>query len=281
MKRYSVNKVLLKSLLKNNTSNSAFTLAEILITLGIIGVVAALTMPALINRTRNKELHTAFLKTYSELNQVAQKYYVDNGISITEATIDAPNNLATQIMTEYYKEATKVTTGGMGTKDEEGNYKAFYSIRTLNGHAYSGGANSNGSNSSFMCDNSPFFQTASGALFIFNDKAREGDPTGTVVCVDVNGQKAPNRYGMDYFLFAFTKDSKVVPMGDINQTNIGGANSNGSATNFFKNGAAFCSNSVDDISKNISCAYYALSNTHPTKTGKDYWNDFLGEVSFR
>ena len=281
MKRYSVNKVLLKSLLKNNTSNSAFTLAEILITLGIIGVVAALTMPALINRTRNKELHTAFLKTYSELNQVAQKYYVDNGISITEATIDAHSNLATQIMTEYYKGATKVTAGGMGTKDEEGNYKAFYSIRTLNGHAYSGGANSNGSNSSFMCDNSPFFQTASGALFIFNDNATEGDPTGPVVCVDVNGQKAPNRYGMDYFLFAFTKDSKVVPMGDINQTNIGGASSNGSASNFFKNGAAFCSNSVDDISKNISCAYYALSNTHPTKTGKDYWNDFLGEVSFR
>ena len=40
----------------------AFTLAEVLITLGIIGVVVAMTLPALINKTRNKELHTAFLK---------------------------------------------------------------------------------------------------------------------------------------------------------------------------------------------------------------------------
>lgn len=35
-----------------------FTLAEVLITLGIIGVVAAMTMPTLINNTKNKELET-------------------------------------------------------------------------------------------------------------------------------------------------------------------------------------------------------------------------------
>lgn len=34
----------------------AFTLAEVLITLGIIGVVAAMTLPSLVNRTRQKEL---------------------------------------------------------------------------------------------------------------------------------------------------------------------------------------------------------------------------------
>ena len=50
---------------------NGFTLAEILITLGIIGVVAAMTMPVLFNKTQNKELQTAFLKTYSELSQLA------------------------------------------------------------------------------------------------------------------------------------------------------------------------------------------------------------------
>lgn len=273
--------VKLKSMSFQNKQEQAFTLAEVLITLGIIGVVAALTLPSLINRTKNRELHTAFLKTYSELNQVAQKYYADNEISVTEANIDSHSNLSSQIMTEYYKGATKLTNGGMGTKDEEGNYKAFYSIRTLNGHKYSGGENSQGSNSSFICDNSPFYLTASGAVIIFNDNATGKDQTGPVVCVDVNGQKAPNRYGMDYFLFAFTKDGKVVPMGDTNQTSIGTVATNGSAGNFFKIGSHNCLNNVDDISKNTSCAYYALSNTHPNKTGKDYWNDFLGEVSFR
>ena len=33
----------------------AFTLAEVLITLGIIGVVAAITLPSVINNTKNKE----------------------------------------------------------------------------------------------------------------------------------------------------------------------------------------------------------------------------------
>lgn len=38
----------------------AFTLAEVLITLGIIGVVAAMTMPSLIQNKQKKELETAF-----------------------------------------------------------------------------------------------------------------------------------------------------------------------------------------------------------------------------
>ena len=36
--------------------NKGFTLAEVLITLGIIGVVAAMTLPALVNHTQGKEL---------------------------------------------------------------------------------------------------------------------------------------------------------------------------------------------------------------------------------
>lgn len=273
--------VKLKSMSFQNKQEQAFTLAEVLITLGIIGVVAALTLPSLINRTKNRELHTAFLKTFSELNQVAQKYYADMGETVTDTSFATQSNLADEIMTKYYKGSTKITSNGMGTDDGNGNFLAFYSIRTLSGKAYSGGANSLGKNSSFICDNSPFYQTASGALFIFNDKAETETQNGPVVCVDINGKKGPNRYGMDYFLFAFTKDGKVVPMGDTNQTSIGTVATNGSAGNFFKIGSHNCLNNVDDISKNTSCAYYALSNTHPNKTGKDYWNDFLGEVSFR
>src|SRR5574344_1468101 len=47
----------------------AFTLAEVLITLGIIGVVAALTIPTLINSYQEKANVSKFLKTYSALNQ--------------------------------------------------------------------------------------------------------------------------------------------------------------------------------------------------------------------
>ena len=60
--------------------NTAFTLAEVLITLGIIGVVAAMTLPTLINNY-NKAVAVAKLqKAYSAMNQafkMAEVKYVN------------------------------------------------------------------------------------------------------------------------------------------------------------------------------------------------------------
>lgn len=51
--------------------SNGFTLAEVLITLGIIGVVAAMTMPSLIANYNGKKYRTAFKKTISVLSQAA------------------------------------------------------------------------------------------------------------------------------------------------------------------------------------------------------------------
>ena len=45
-----------------NGTKNAFTLAEVLITLGIIGVVAAMTMPTLLNSTQGAQYRTAYKK---------------------------------------------------------------------------------------------------------------------------------------------------------------------------------------------------------------------------
>ena len=58
---------------------AAFTLAEVLITLGIIGVVAALTMPALIANYQDKVAVTRLKKVYSILSQAYQKAYYEYG----------------------------------------------------------------------------------------------------------------------------------------------------------------------------------------------------------
>ena len=60
---------------------SAFTLAEVLITLGIIGVVAALTLPSLIANYKNKEYATRAKHTYSLISQAIQKYQADAGVA--------------------------------------------------------------------------------------------------------------------------------------------------------------------------------------------------------
>lgn len=60
------------------TKRFGFTLAEVLITLGIIGVVAAMTIPTLISNTNGAKFRSQFKKTLSTLNQaglMAQAQY--------------------------------------------------------------------------------------------------------------------------------------------------------------------------------------------------------------
>ncbi len=56
----------------------AFTLAEVLITLGIIGVVAAMTIPTLMNNTGNQALVTGFKQNYAILQQAATQVIYEN-----------------------------------------------------------------------------------------------------------------------------------------------------------------------------------------------------------
>ena len=62
---------------------SAFTLAEVLITLGIIGVVAALTIPSLISNYQDKQFKTAYKKAYSDISQVVQEGIIENQFTRT------------------------------------------------------------------------------------------------------------------------------------------------------------------------------------------------------
>jgi len=52
--------------------NCGFSLAEILVTLAIIGVVASLTIPVIINNTQNQETVTKVRKMYSSLYQITE-----------------------------------------------------------------------------------------------------------------------------------------------------------------------------------------------------------------
>ncbi len=63
----------------NRKKKAAFTLAEVLITLGIIGIVAAMTMPALIQKNNNKVVEARLKKFYSVMNQAIMMAEVDYG----------------------------------------------------------------------------------------------------------------------------------------------------------------------------------------------------------
>lgn len=59
--------------------NDGFTLVEVLITLGIIGVVAALVFPSWIESYQKRKVAITLKKSYAELNQVLQIGVAENG----------------------------------------------------------------------------------------------------------------------------------------------------------------------------------------------------------
>ena len=61
------------------TNKNAFTLAEVLITLAVIGVVAALTIPPLIQSYRKQVIETRLKRFYSVINQAVKLAEIDNG----------------------------------------------------------------------------------------------------------------------------------------------------------------------------------------------------------
>ncbi len=70
------------SLCKNDKKKAAFTLAEVLITLGVIGIVAAMTLPTLIANYQKKVVETKVKTFYSKLNQAYWMSYAFNGDTV-------------------------------------------------------------------------------------------------------------------------------------------------------------------------------------------------------
>ena len=69
---------------------NGFTLAEILITLGIIGVIAALVIPALNNKINDMEFRTAYKNAFATLSEAAKQAQAANNTNLYDAL--NPNN---------------------------------------------------------------------------------------------------------------------------------------------------------------------------------------------
>lgn len=65
--------------MNNYNLKKGFTLAEVLITLGLIGIIAALTIPNITSYYRKKVVETRMSKFYSIINQAVKRSEVDNG----------------------------------------------------------------------------------------------------------------------------------------------------------------------------------------------------------
>ena len=93
---------------------NAFTLSEVLITLGIIGVVAALTMPPLITKNREKETVTRLKKAYSALQQAFLGAAAEDGSPDNWGMGNMYDENSHIIMANHFKPYMKVLTDCVG-----------------------------------------------------------------------------------------------------------------------------------------------------------------------
>lgn len=180
-------------------TNRAFTLAEVLITLGIIGVVAAMTLPSVINSTKNKQLEAAFKKQYSQITKVLDYMYA-NDMCTTPDCLTSSN-----LFDVFNQIATVVKKCTPDNVDEK------YCVSGSRDPSYK---NFTRKISPVITDSIDDYQVilSDGALITFN--SWNG---GVTIGMDVNGKdKSPNALGHDVFLFAvITKGNRgiVIPYG--------------------------------------------------------------------
>lgn len=197
------------------TTRYGFTLAEVLITLGIIGIVAAMTMPVLINNYRATKLRTQFNKNYSLIAQVFRRMEAEG------VDTHPKDYMGESFYKTFAKYLTNTTDCGgysdgnssnlerpgcysykLASKDKTGSYKSLTGNSPVKDGMFNNGQ----------------LLLPDGSLIFFDDSPDGEGWVGTLIWVDINGYNSPpNRLGYDFFVFEVV-NGVLFPEGDINST---------------------------------------------------------------
>lgn len=195
----------------------AFTLGEILLAIAVIGVVAALTIPSLIENYKSKVYTTQLKKTYSQLTNAIQQIMIDEnandeisevasgngettGFYTTSAGLKTSNSTqgAQYFLTKYFKIKSSGGYGTAGVMADNYTTPNGAGIGTVNGNYYCVGLK----DSSSICMRNV-----------------NGDPR---VVIDVNGTEPPNISGQDLFVMHIENNGNV---SDLTQSSTCNTNS--------------------------------------------------------
>jgi len=188
--------------------SDAFTLAEVLITLVIIGVIAAITIPSVVANYQERERIAKVKKCYSVLSQAMIRVLADGGDMIFEVK-DADNANIKLWFDTYLKQyliTTKICYNTAGcwnnedTKYLNGNNSKWNRKGIGVGYDIITAVLNDGS----LIDIDAFSSSDIKNSFKINTKS-----SGLVVYFDINGARKPNTIGKDIFVTVFTEDGLV------------------------------------------------------------------------
>lgn len=200
-------------LVRRNLMKKAFTLAEVLITLGIIGIVAALTIPMLISQYQKRVIETRLKEDFSIFSQV-NKMMVANDVAFDGKIADGSSLLIKKWMETNMFPYMTLTNVCYGTKGcwSKGLQTTFLNKSTFESCTPDYGCGSGWV--SFTMNNGTKVAMDVGSNWQLRDLF--GIDSSAETClkmyVDVNGDKKPNRIGIDVFLMTFTEDG-FIPAG--------------------------------------------------------------------
>lgn len=213
----------------------AFTLAEVLITLGIIGIVAAITIPQLVNNYKAKRLRTQFLKSYSTIQQAFKEMEAD----------DVSTDPTTYNTLEYYKTFMNYLQAPMDCGIGDNKYLPCVYMRDSSSKDYKPYKTYDGkTNASMILFDDGQIALQDGTLLLFENYAPR---MRVFVSVDLNGyNNKPNRWGYDLFTFQLV-DNQLKAMGDTGTT--------------YTDLSTYCNVNSQDEYNGIACAKKALSDS--------------------
>ena len=187
---------------------TAFTMAEVLITLGIIGIVAAMTLPTVINRAQRKILTQQFKKSYAT---------VQNAINLAQSEWGAPYEcywLKKSANAGYYLDQCSAFWDAflknvkIIQKCDGDDYDCHPKYKTKAEVLAEGGEVLNPSCSiDFPYAN--FYILNDGTYIIINNNNPGTSHHQIYFAIDINGSKGPNKWGYDlYYLTLNREDMK-------------------------------------------------------------------------
>lgn len=228
-----------------------FTLGEILIALSVIGVVASLVIPQLVNGHKAGTAQAQFNTAYSLISKAIADMDADNVLINPAGYSSAGQFYRTfkqynRVVVDCGQYASTNTSVCFSTtdRDNDKSYKRISKTELTNGEKS-------------MLDDGAFVLN-NGMLIMIENTAYGGNvnPEGLLISVDINGKnKNPNMWGYDLFTFELTKDG-LLPAG------AEGTGQQAVSKNTWGKGKPedYCDPESDKAYNGITCAYFALKN---------------------
>ena len=175
----------------------AFTLAEVLITLGIIGVVAAMTLPTLITNYQKRATIAKLKRAYSVIKQAYLMSYDQVGDPAADEAFAMGNDSYFKIYWAPYIKGTVCKTY------QECGYSAGRPWVRPDGSLFDVLAVASAARTTFYTTDGILY-----VVFVAGGGANNTTIANSCIIIDINGSKGPNQLGKDVFYFQRIADEK-------------------------------------------------------------------------